>query len=71
MYSAKYDSIENVGPTFEELSSEEMGIIDGGGTPAVVSKATIDAAMWTNTPCLVSATVVSCTITGAYILKRK
>ena len=37
MYAAKkFDSIDFIGPAFEELSSEEMYYSDGKATPTIV-----------------------------------
>ena len=71
MYSKKFDSISNVGPAFEDLTAEEMGIVDGGATVATAVEATVGFCAWTNVSCLVSATVASCVVTGAYIYKTK
>lgn len=70
MYQKKYDAICEVGPAFEELSENDMCLVDGGGWGELV-KATVAVAKFTNVSCAVSATVATCVVTGVYVAKKK
>lgn len=72
MYSKKYESISKVGPAFEELSTAEMESLNGGAAwTSAAAKAIVAATAWSNVACAVSATVVACAVTGAYIYYKK
>lgn len=35
MYTKKYETLNSIGPSFEDLSDEEMQTTDGGFTPTI------------------------------------